>query len=62
MPVEPDNYAALYVCVYTQAAGIAKLLLDRGMDLDQYQAWAEKQRKNEGYEVICTQNSGHIKN
>ena len=62
MPVEPDNYAALYVCVNNQAAGIAKLLLDRGMDLDQYQAWAEKQRKNEGYEVICTQNSGHIKN
>ena len=50
MPVEPDNYAALYVCVNNQAAGIAKLLLDRGMDLDQYQAWAEKQRKNEGYE------------
>ena len=50
MPVEPDNYAALYVCVNNQAAGVAKLLLDRGMDLDQYQAWAEKQRKNEGYE------------
>ena len=50
MPVEPDNYAALYVCVNNQAAGIAKLLLDKGIDLDRYQAWAEKQRKNEGYE------------
>ena len=50
MPVEPDNYAALYVCVNNQAAGAAKLLLDKGVDLDQYQAWAEKQRKNEGYE------------
>lgn len=50
MPVEPDNYAALYVCVNNQAAGVAKLLLDQGIDLDQYQAWAEKQRKNEGYE------------
>ena len=50
MPVEPDNYAALYVCVNNQAADIAKLLLDKGIDLDRYQAWAEKQRKNEGYE------------
>lgn len=50
MPVEPDNYAALYVCVNNQAAGAAKLLLDKGVDLDQYRAWAEKQRKNEGYE------------
>lgn len=49
MPVEADNYAALHACVNNQAAGVAKLLLDRGMDLDQYQAWAEKQRKNEGY-------------
>ena len=50
MPVAADNYAALYVCVNNQAAGVAKLLLDRGMDLEQYQTWAEKQRKNEGYE------------
>ena len=49
-PVAADNYAALYVCVNNQAAGVAKLLLDRGMDLEQYQTWAEKQRKNEGYE------------
>ena len=50
MPVETDNYAALYVCVNNQAAGAAKLLLAQGMDLEQYKAWAEKQRKNEGYE------------
>ena len=30
MPVAADNYAALYVCVNNQAAGVAKLLLDRG--------------------------------
>lgn len=50
MPVEPDNYAALYVCVNNQALGAAKLLLDKGVDLDRCRAWAEKQRKNEGYE------------
>ena len=27
-----------------------KLLLDRGIDLDQYRTWAEKYPKNEGYE------------
>ena len=50
MPVEVDNYAALYVCVNNRAADIAKLLLDQGMDLEQYKTWAEKQRKKEGYE------------
>ena len=50
MPVELGNYAALYICVNNQALGAAKLLLDQGMDLEQYKAWAEKQRKNEGYE------------
>ncbi len=30
MPVEPDNYDALYACVSNQAVGAAKLLLDRG--------------------------------
>ena len=50
MPVAADNYAALHVCVNNQATGVAKLLLDKGIDLDRYQAWAEKQRKNEGYE------------
>ena len=49
MPVAPDNYAALYVCLNNGAADIGKLLLDRGIDLERYQIWAEKQRKNEGY-------------
>ena len=50
MPVAPDNYAAIYVCLNQKSAGIAKLLLDRGIDLDQYRTWAEKYPKNEGYE------------
>ena len=49
MPVEPDNHAALYACVSNQALGAAKLLLDRGIDLDQYQLWAEHRPKGEGY-------------
>ena len=49
MPVAPDNYAALYVCLNNGAADIGKLLLDRGIDLEQYQAWAEHRPKNEEY-------------
>ncbi len=49
MPVAPDNYAALYACLNNGAADIGKLLLDRGIDLERYQTWAEKQRKSEGY-------------
>ena len=52
MPVAPDNYAALYACINNKATDIAKLLLDRGIDLDQYQAWAEKYPKKEGYEEV----------
>lgn len=48
MPVEPDNYDALYACVSNQAVGAAKLLLDRGIDLEQYQLWAEPRPKAMG--------------
>ena len=49
MPVAPDNYAALYACLNNGAVDIGKLLLDRGIDLERYQIWAEKQRRSEGY-------------
>lgn len=50
MPVEPDNYAALYVCLNNKAANAAKFLLDKGMDLDQYQVWAEGRPQEAGYQ------------
>ena len=50
MAVEPDDYAALYVCLNNRAANAAKLLLDRGMDLDGYRAWAEGRPQEAGYE------------
>lgn len=49
MPVAPDNYAALHACLNNGAAGIGKLLLDHGIDLEQYQAWAEHRPKSEEY-------------
>ena len=33
MPVGPDNYAALYVCINNGMPGVAKLVLDQGIDL-----------------------------
>ena len=59
MPVAPDNYAALYVCINNKATDIAKLLLDRGIDLDRYQAWAEKYPKKEGYEEVMEELTGY---
>ena len=59
MPVEADNYAALYVCLNNRAAGAAKLLLDRGFDLAQYQIWAEDRLKSEGYESALEELSQH---
>ena len=47
MPVAPDNYAALYACLDNGAADIGKLLLDRGIDLERYQVWAEHRPKSE---------------
>lgn len=46
MPVAPDNYAALHACLNNGAADIGKLLLDREIDLEQYQAWAEHRPKS----------------
>ena len=52
MAVEPDDYAALYVCLNNRAANAAKLLLDRGMDLDQYQVWAAGRPQEAGYQEM----------
>ena len=49
MPVAPDNYAALHACLNNGAAGIGKLLLDCGIDLELYQAWAEHRPKSGEY-------------
>ena len=49
MPVASDNYAALHACLNNGAADIGKLLLDRGIDLERYQAWAEHRPKSEAH-------------
>ena len=41
MWVDLDDYSALHACVQNDAVEVAKLLLDHGMDFEQYRQWAE---------------------
>ncbi len=41
MWVETDDYGALHACVQNDAVDVCKLLLDGGMDFDQYRQWAQ---------------------
>ena len=43
MWVDGDDYRALHACLENGAVDVAKLLLDGGMDLDQYKEWAKRQ-------------------
>ena len=42
MEICPSDYLSLDICMRNGAAGAANLLLDKGVDLGAYQAWAEK--------------------
>lgn len=43
MRIDKQNYSALRACIRTGQMEAGKLLLDRGMDFDGYQAWADRQ-------------------
>ena len=43
MWVDVNDYRALNACMENGAVDVAKLLLDGGMDLDQYKEWAKRQ-------------------
>ena len=43
MWVDVNDYNALHACMENGAVNVAKLLLDQGMDLDQYKEWAKRQ-------------------
>ena len=42
MEIRQNDYLSMDVCMRNGAADAAKLLLDKGMDFGEYQAWAEK--------------------
>ena len=52
MKVEPDDYGALFTCIKNDAVDCAKLILDQGMDLEQYQEWAGRQIMNTDYPAL----------
>ena len=59
MPVAPDDYAALHACLDNGAADVGKLLLDRGLDLERYQAWAEHRPKSEAHGAAMEELAGY---
>ena len=46
MEIRQNDYLSMDICMRNGAAGAAKLLLDQGVDFDQYQAWAEKHSRS----------------
>lgn len=49
MWVDASDYNALHACVQNDAVEVCELLLDNGMDFEQYQQWAEA-RHYDGHE------------
>ncbi len=41
MWVDLDDYNAFHACVKNDAVDVCKLLLDHGMDFEEYQQWAK---------------------
>ena len=46
MRVSSENYAALLACIQYKFAETGKLLLDKGMDFEGFQSWAEQNGQN----------------
>ena len=57
MWVDLDDYSALHACVQNDAVDVAKLLLDHGMDFEQYRQWAEL--RGSGHEETVQALSDH---
>ena len=59
MEIRPNDYYAMNVCVRNGAVEAAKLLLDQGMDFEQYRAWAEKHSRTPVDEQVCGELQEH---
>lgn len=55
MNVELDDYAAFNACIQNASISTAKLLLDRGLDLDQYREWAEEHGESCKYPEVMSE-------
>lgn len=43
MKIDLENYSALHACIDTENIEAARMLLDRGMDFERFQQWAQEQ-------------------
>lgn len=55
MSVDPEDYYSFDVCVRNKAIDCAKLLLDRGADLEGYVEWANLQRNSHTHEETISE-------
>lgn len=46
MHIDIHNYSALHACIQTDQLDAGEMLLDRGMDFDDYKVWAAKQQSD----------------
>ena len=49
MQVEPGDYNALFTCIRNGALTCAKLILDQGMDFEEYRSWANQHGACDNY-------------
>ena len=60
MKVELDDFASFDACVQNASITTAKLLLDRGMDLNQYREWAEEHGESCKYPEILSELAAYV--
>lgn len=60
MTFELDDFAAFNACVQNASITTAKLLLDRGMDLNQYREWAEDHGESCKYPEIVSELAAYV--
>ena len=59
MQIDPDDYNALFTCVKNGALTCAELILDQGMDFQQYRVWADRHGASASYPDAMVQLDEH---
>ena len=59
MRIDKQNFSALYACMDVGHIRAAELLLERGMDFEQYGQWTETRQRNPAHESITTALAAH---
>ena len=59
MQIDPHDYNALFTCIKNGALTCAELILDQGMDFQQYRVWAEHHGAGANYQSAMEQLEAH---